>query len=259
MVDRGAPEVRVLANADAAVSILLDEIRRAIAPRPAAGGSRSLVGFATGGTYTAMLKALGAELEAGRIDAASFVATHLDEYLGYPPKRRGGMVHELGTNCPALLTMLSAGTFFPVPHVDADSALRAHDELLQRAGGVKLQFLGIGRNGHLAFNEPGTPFDSGFHRTRLAETTREDARARFAPEEPPRDAVTSGLATILAADRLVLCAFGAAKAEAVTAMLRGDVSVACPASVVRRHRNVLVLLDRAAAQGLAAALARNDA
>lgn len=252
MPERVALEVRVLANAEAAVPILLDEIRRATAQRATAKGP-ALVGFATGGTYTAMLKALGAELDSGRIDARSFVATHLDEYLGYPPERRGGMVHELGTNCPALLAMLRAGTFFPVPHVDADRALRAHEELLQRAGGVKLQFLGIGRNGHLAFNEPGTPFESGFHRTRLAETTREDARARFAPAEPPREAVTSGLATILAADRLVLCAFGAAKAEAVAAMLRGEVSVVCPASVLRQHRNVLVLLDREAAQGLGAA------
>ena len=241
------PEIRILATAAAAVPVLLDEIRRV-----AGSGSRPLVGFATGGTYTAMLQALGAELQSGRIDAGTFTATHLDEYLGFPPERRGGMVHELGTACPPLLAMLRGGTFFPVPHDGTPASLQQHEARLLRAGGVQVQFLGIGRNGHLAFNEPGTPFDSGFHRTVLAETTRDDARARFAPEEPPRDAVTSGLATILAAKRLVLCAFGAAKRDAVVAMLRGPVVPACPASLLRRHGNALVLLDPAAAAGLGA-------
>ena len=142
----------------------------------------------------------------------------------------------------------------PEHHSDRQRYLQCngHQQRLQRAGGVKLQLLGIGRNGHLAFNEPGTSFDTGFHVTKLAETTRDDARARFAPEEPPHDAVTSGLATIHAAERLVLCAFGAAKREAVRAMLRGEVTEACPASMVRRHGNVLVLLDPAAAAGLVA-------
>lgn len=252
MSERAAagPEVNILATADAAVPVLLDEIRRVVG-----SGRRPLVGFATGGTYTAMLQALGTELQSGRIDSGAFTATHLDEYLGFPPERRGGMVHELGTACPPLLAMLRNGTFFPVPHDGTPASLQQHETRLLRAGGVQVQFLGIGRNGHLAFNEPGTPFDSGFHRTVLAETTRDDARARFAPEEPPCDAVTSGLATILAAKRLVLCAFGAAKREAVVAMLRGPVVPACPASLLRRHPHALVLLDPAAAAGLGAAAA----
>jgi len=128
--------------------------------------------------------------------------------------------------------------------------MRAHEQRLQRAGGVRLQFLGIGRNGHVAFNEPGTPFELDFHLTTLAATTRDDARARFAPDEPPRQAVTSGLATIAASQRLVLCAFGKAKADAVRAMLKGEVCPACPATALRAHRNLLVLLDREAAGGL---------
>ena len=247
-----APQVRILPAAADAVPLLLDEIRRVIA-----ASRLPLLGFATGGTYTAMLAALGHELAAGRLDPATFVATHLDEYLGFAPDRRGGMVHELCEACPPLRDMLSRGTFLPVPHDGSDEGLRAHAARLQRAGGVLLQFLGIGRNGHLAFNEPGTPFDSGFHVTRLAETTREDARKRFSPEEPPREAATSGIDTILQARRLVLCAFGANKAPAVRAMLQGPESTACPASVLRRHADVLVLLDRAAAGELAAASVRS--
>lgn len=242
-----APEVRILPAAADAVPLLLDEIRAAIH-----GARLPLLGFATGGTFTAMLHALGGELAAGRIDPASFVATHLDEYLGFAPDRRGGMVHELCEACPPLGEMLRRGTFLPVPHDGGEAGLAAHAARLARAGGVRLQFLGIGRNGHLAFNEPGTSFDSGFHVTTLAETTRDDARRRFAPEEPPQRAATSGLATILQAQRLVLCAFGGNKAAAVRAMLRGQETTACPASVVRRHANLLVLLDRDAAAGLEA-------
>ena len=237
------PEVRLLENPAAALPVLLDEVRALLAKQP-----RPLLGFATGGTFTAFLQALQLELANGRLAGAdTLLATHLDEYIGFPPDGVGGMVHELGTACPHLLHMLARGTFFPVPHDDDAASIRAHEQRLQRAGGVQLQFLGIGRNGHLAFNEPGTAFDSGFHATTLAATTREDARARFRPAEPPTRAVTSGIATILLAKRLVLCAFGKAKAAAVAAMLQGPIDVACPASVVRTHGNVLVLLDREAA------------
>ncbi len=239
------PQIRILPAAADAVPLLLDEIRRVVTT-----SRQPLLGFATGGTYAAMLRALGDELVAGRLDPKAFVATHLDEYLGFGPDRRGGMVHELCEVCPPLREMLRRGTFLPVPHDGSDAGLLAHAARLSRAGGVVLQFLGIGRNGHLAFNEPGTPFESGFHVTRLAETTREDARKRFAPEEPPREAATSGIDTILQARRLVLCAFGANKAPAVRAMLHGPESTACPASVLRRHADVLVLLDHAAAAGL---------
>ncbi|MCA8975646.1 MAG: 6-phosphogluconolactonase [Planctomycetes bacterium] len=237
------PVIRVLSTAEAAVPIVLDEIRRA------AGEGRKLLGLATGGTYAASWRALGDELQAGRL-RPEFLLTHLDEYLDFGPERRGGMVHELVTACPPIAAMLRAGTFLPVPHLADPAALATHEQRLTRAGGVALQFLGIGRNGHIAFNEPGTAFDRGFHVTALAETTRSDARSRFAPDEVPRRAITSGIATILGARRLVLSAFGQAKAAAVAAMLRGEINPQCPASALRRHADVLVLLDHEAAAGL---------
>src|SRR5262245_22357049 len=124
-----AAEVRVLANAEAAVPLLLGELRALLAR-----ARQPLVSFATGGTYAAFLRALAAELQPG---ARGFRATHLDEYLGFAPAQRGGMVHELATHCPPLLEMLRAGTFVPVPNDGSDAALRAHEERLQRAGGVQ--------------------------------------------------------------------------------------------------------------------------
>lgn len=243
--DHGQPEVRVLAGAAAATDVLLGELRGALA-----SGGRPLVSFATGNTFTAWFARLAAEFASGRLSPHDFVGTHLDEYLGHAPTQRGGMVHELTERCAGFGAMLARGTFLPVPGDGAAMSLAAHEARLSRAGGVQLQFLGIGRNGHLAFNEPGTPFEIGFHVTELAATTREDARARFAPDEPPTHAVTAGLASILAARRVVLCAFGAGKAAAVRAMLQGPVDPSCPASVLRRHDNVLVLLDAAAAAGV---------
>lgn len=242
-----APTVRILNHASEAVPLLLAEVR-ALTARP----GRPLLGFATGGTFTAFFHALAAELAAGRLDAGRLVATHLDEYLGFGPDRFGGMVHELGEGCPPLREWLARGAFFPVPNDGAPASIAAHEARLRELGGVQLQFLGIGRNGHLAFNEPGTSFASGFHVTELAETTRADARARFAPQEPPTRAVTSGLATIAAAKRLVLCAFGSKKAPAVRAMLRGPIDPACPASLLRQHPDAHVLLDREAAAELTA-------
>lgn len=237
-----SPTIQVLPSAADAVEPVLAELRRAIADRP-----NCLVSFATGASHAAVLQRLAVDLAQQRPSVREFLATHLDEYIGYGPDRRGGMVHELRTRCPPFEAMLRRGTFVPVPCDGEAEPLRRHEQRLLAAGGVALQLLGIGRNGHLAFNEPGTPFDLGFHVAELAATTRDDARRRFAPEQPPRRAATAGIASILAARRLVLCAFGRAKAEAVRAMLEGPIAPSCPASALRLHGNVLVLLDAEAA------------
>lgn len=241
------PEVRIFATAEAALEPALRELGAAVA-----GGGTPLVSFATGATYAAFFARLQPLLAGGALGPGGFCATHLDEYQHCAPGQPGGMVHELLRACPAFADLLPQGRFLPVPAAGDPASLRAHEAALAARGGVALQFLGIGRNGHLAFNEPGTPFDLGFHVTALAATTRDDARVRFQPRPVPTHAVTAGIASILSARRLVLCAFGAAKAAAVAAMLRGEVGPQCPASALRRHGNALVLLDRQAAQGLGA-------
>ena len=250
MDQQAKTEVRVLAGAESAVALLLEEVCAVVKAKGADQDQRPLVSFATGDTFTAFFRALDAEIHAGRINPSEFVGTHLDEYMGFEPERAGGMVHELILRCPALRDMLARGSFLPVPCHGAEGSLRAHEERLERAGGIKLQLLGIGRNGHVAFNEPGASFDEGYHVTMLAESTRADAKPRFVPDQPPRRAVTAGVKSILGAERIVLCAFGSGKAEAVRAMLKGDISPNCPASALRRHKNVLVLLDPAAASSL---------
>ena len=124
-----------------------------------------------------------------------------------------------------------------------------HERRIRRLGGAGLQIVGIGANGHLGFNEPGSPFDGVSRVVRLAEGTRRDNARYFGgdPARVPTHAITQGIATILSARSLVLLASGAVKAEAVARALLGPVGVDCPASALQGHPDVAVLLDREAA------------
>jgi glucosamine-6-phosphate deaminase len=235
-------EIRILADSADAIENALEELRGVDA---AAG--LPLVSFATGKTYAPLFRRIAEDVDRGELDLGAYTGTHPDEFLGHGPDREGGMAHELLFSCPPLETLARRGTFFPVPAVDDPRELVAHGERLSRAGGVVLQFLGLGPNGHIAFNEPSSRVEDGFHCVRLAQSTRRGVRTRFAPAEPPERAITAGIGELLKARRIVLIATGAAKALAVRAMLAGEMASSCPASYLRRHRNVLVLLDRPAA------------
>lgn len=204
-----------------------------------------LVCLATGSTFADFYRSLNGDSECLQ---APCVFTHLDEYAGFQVDTPGGMAWELQQELPALQGLQQRGRFFPFPN-DA-SALGAHASRIQALGGVALQFLGIGRNGHLAFNEPGSDPDASFHGVQLHPWTIEDMGARFGAAPTPTGALTSGLADILAARRIVFVARGAGKAEAVRRMLQEPPHVDCPASHLQGHPNVILLLDRAAASRL---------
>ncbi len=226
------------ADPDSVDAALFDAFRAAVQEH-----REGWIGFATGDTYAGFFQRIADAVDMGALDLGDVYATHLDEYVGCAPTTPGGMVHELVTRCPPLSDLLHAGRFLPVPYVGTEASLDDHERRLAARGGVALQFLGLGRNGHFAFNEPGTPFERGFHRTALAPETRVDAMDRFDPEEPPSEAVTAGPATVLAARRLVVAAKGAAKAPALRDMLEGPIDPGCPASVLRRHADCVVYAD----------------
>jgi glucosamine-6-phosphate deaminase len=134
---------------------------------------------------------------------------------------------------------------------DLATACTAYERAIADAGGVDLQLLGIGTDGHLAFNEPGSSLRSRTRIKTLTEQTRADNARFFAGiDDVPRHVLTQGLGTIGDARHLVLLATGATKADAVQAMVEGPVSAACPASVLQLHPHATVLLDDAAAAGL---------
>lgn len=136
-----------------------------------------------------------------------------------------------------------------VPYGNTIEDANAYDEQVK---GVDVQLLGIGRNGHIGFNEPGTPFTERTHIVELTENTR-DANKRFFDNDinkVPTHAITQGIGTVMDAKKILLVANGEGKADAVKAMIEGPVDPACPASVLQNHPDVVVIVDEAAASKL---------
>lgn len=187
----------------------------------------------------------------GDVSFSRSTSFNLDEYVGlagdHPQSYRHFMQDELfgptdfNTEQAHLPDGLAAD-----PEVEAQRY-----EAAIRAQGVDLQLLGIGMNGHIGFNEPGTPFDSVTHVIELAEQTRQSNAIYFdSIDLVPRQAITMGISTIMAAKAIVLLAVGAAKAEIIARALEGPVDPSCPASILQRHPDVTVILDEEAAAGL---------
>jgi len=239
-------EVVILESKAAAGALVADEIVRLIDEV-----KNPVLGLATGSTPLPVYQALRERL-AGH-DVSHVRGFALDEYVGldaaHPESYRSVITREviepLGLD-PDLIR---------VPNGDLETIRHAGDDYerdIIEAGGVDIQLLGIGTDGHIGFNEPGSSFASTTRLKTLTEQTRED-NARFFDwlDEVPRHCITQGLGTILRARHLVLLAFGESKADAVAAALEGPVSAILPASAVQLHPHVTVVLDEAAASKLA--------
>ncbi|MBT8039649.1 MAG: glucosamine-6-phosphate deaminase, partial [Xanthomonadales bacterium] len=213
----------------------------------------AVLGFATGGTPIALYRELIARHRAGAASFEQVTSFNLDEYLGVAP------------DDPQSYRAYMDREFFD--HVDIDRAkthlpacpagenpqnvgLR-YEALIRDAGGVDLQILGIGQNGHIGFNEPSSSLASRTRVKTLTPRTLEDNSRLFEPGEvQPRLAITMGIGTIMDARRILLLATGESKAGAVARMVEGPVSAMCPASVLQLHETVTVLIDEAAAAQL---------
>lgn len=175
----------------------------------------------------------------------------LDEYVGVPPAEP--------RNCASLLRRsvaeawgISRDRFFAVTSDEREAlaGVRRHEQRIAEAGGLDVIVLGLGQNGHLGFNEPGSAPDSTGRVLELDAISVEANRKWFGGHYAPAKGVTVGLKTILAARRVLILAFGSQKAAAVRAMVRGPVGDRCPASFLQRHPHVHAYLDREAAAGL---------
>lgn len=209
----------------------------------------SVLGVATGGSPLPAYAALSGH----RLDMSAVRAFALDEYVGLPaghPQSYGEVVRREVTE---RLGMDPAHVRVPAGNAqDPQQAADDYDAAIRAAGGVDVQLLGIGHNGHIAFNEPGSAFGSRTRVEVLAERTRAANARYFTSEgEVPRRCITQGLGTILEARHLLLVAAGADKAGILARALHGEVSVDCPASVLQLHPHVTVVADEAAAARLA--------
>lgn len=200
------------------------------------------------GVYRAFVR------EAGNLDLSRAATFNLDEYLGLAPGDprtfRAYMTEHLFDH----LGFTPERCHVPDPELaraDLQAYCEGYERAIQEAGGLELQLLGLGRNGHIAFNEPGASRDSRTRRVELNEVTREDAVGTFGSvDDVPRAAITMGVATILEAKRIRVLAFGAGKAEVLRRALTDPVGPELPATYLRGHQGLEFWVDEAAATGL---------
>ncbi|MBT9256421.1 glucosamine-6-phosphate deaminase [Phycicoccus sp. MAQZ13P-2] len=218
-------------------------------------GHASVLGLATGSSPLGLYRELGRAVAEGRADFSGTYGVALDEYVGLPPGHPEGYRQVLLREVCGVIGL--APERLEVPDgsaTDADAleaAAAAYEARIEELGGVDVQVLGIGANGHLGFNEPGSALASRTRVKRLsARTRRDNARFFTGLDDVPTHCLTQGLGTILAARRLVLVATGDAKTEAVAAALEGPLTASVPASVLQWHPDTVVCLDEAAAAGL---------
>ena len=211
-----------------------------------------VLGLATGGTPVKMYAELVRMGREGKLDFSRVVTFNLDEYVGLAPDHDQSYRYFMDSNLFDKVNIRKENTHLPDGMAsDLDAMCASYEKAIQQAGGIDLQLLGIGGNGHVGFNEPGSPADS---RTRVVDLTPETIRdnSRFFKDESevPRRAVSMGIATVLDAREIVLLADGAHKAEAVARSVEGSVSPDVPASFLQEHEKCIFFLDRKAASRL---------
>ncbi len=238
----------VAPDAECAARWVADEIESLVR-----GAAAPVLGLATGSTPLGVYRELARRAAAG-LSFARLTTFNLDEYLGLAPDHPASFRAYVERHVVQPLGLDPRRVHLPPSDVDgarADEAALAYERAIQAAGGIDLLLLGVGPNGHLAFNEPGSERDSRTRVVELAPETRAaNARDFPAGEEVPRRAITMGIATILEARALRVLAFGAHKADVVARALEGPVGPAVPASFLRGHADVRVLLDPPAARAL---------
>lgn len=207
-----------------------------------------VLGLATGATFEPLYRRLGLSCRAGDLSFARATCFNLDEYVGIGPGEPGSFRAAMRRALFDHVDVRPERMHIPdgtAPDLAREAA--RYEAAIVAAGGIGLQLLGIGRNGHVGFNEPGSSPTSRTREVRLSDSTREANRPAFPAGAVPERAITMGLGTILEARRLVLVATGGAKRAALTAALGGPISPDCPASALRRHPGLHVVADREAA------------
>lgn len=207
-----------------------------------------VLGLATGSSPVGAYEKLVEWYEAGDLDFSEVTTVNLDEYRGLPRENEQSYGYFMQKHLFGKVNIDRSRTFLPDGTAsDSEKECRRYDEIIRSAGGVDLQLLGMGHNGHIGFNEPGSHFEKGTHCVDLAESTIRANRRFFASmEEVPRQAYTMGIGTILSARRILLIVSGKEKAEILNRALFGSVTSKVPASILQFHGDVTVVADEAA-------------
>lgn len=226
------------ALSERAAFILLDAIR---------DDPKTVLGLPTGATPIGMYQRVVSECKREYRCFRDVVSFNLDEYVGIPRDHPGSYFRFMQRYLFDHVDIDAKNTHIPNGRApDLTVECNRYERLIKNAGGLALTFLGLGSNGHIAFNEPGTPFDSRTHVVTLSESTRKANAAFFVDQPVPTHAITMGVATILDSRRIVLLASGVKKREAIARLRSAEQSANFPASALWNHPNVTVLVDQAA-------------
>jgi glucosamine-6-phosphate deaminase len=240
-------EVIILPTAADVGDLAADKIASVVADRPTA-----VIGLATGSSPADIYANLAHRVQQGRLSFARATAFALDEYVGIPIDHPASYAQVISKHVVEPLGFEREQVHVPDGRAaDLADAARDFEEAIASAGGIDLQILGIGANGHIGFNEPTSSFASRTRLKTLASRTRED-NARFFSDvsEVPMYCLTQGLGTILEARELLLVAQGEAKSEAVALAIEGPLSSMVPASALQLHPHATVIVDEDAASRL---------
>ena len=212
----------------------------------------SVLGLATGSSPIPTYQHLIELYKAGAVDFSHAVSYNLDEYVGLNPDHPCSYHYFMMDQLFNHVNMRPEAIHVPCGNAsDLDAGAKAYDAAIEQAGGIDMQLLGIGRNGHIGFNEPSDHFMDACHVADLTESTIEANTRLFEDSsQVPRQAVSLGIGAIMRARAVVLIATGEDKAQAIHDAIHNDVTPKVPASILKYHPNVIFLLDKAAASRL---------
>lgn len=209
---------------------------------------KCILGLATGSTPIGAYQQLIAWYQKGDIDFSEVTSVNLDEYKGLSPENDQSYRYFMNTNLFDHINIKKENTYVPDGlEPDADKACSRYNQIIADLGGIDLQLLGLGNNGHIGFNEPGSAFEKETHCVDLTQSTI-NANARFfsSLSEVPRQAYTMGIKTIMQAKKIVVAVSGAGKASIVREAFFGPITPQVPASVLQLHNDVTLVGDAAA-------------
>ena len=237
-------KVIVTKNYDELSKVAANEMAMVVKNNP-----KAILGLATGGSPIGMYKELIRMNKEGEIDFSKVTTVNLDEYVGLSGDHPQSYRYFMNENLFNHINIDKKNTYVPNGLAkNIEEECKNYDNKIENLGGTDVQLLGIGNNGHIAFNEPDEDLVSGTHLTNLTQDTIQ-ANARFfdSIDEVPKTALTMGLGGIMKSKKIIVIASGESKAEAVKAMVNGKISTKMPASMLQMHRDVTVVVDKAAA------------
>ena len=213
---------------------------------------KCVLGLATGSTPIGTYKQLVEWYKKGDVDFSEVTTVNLDEYKGLSPENDQSYRYFMNTNLFDHVNIDKTRTFVPNGlEADSEKACSDYNQIIQDCGGIDLQLLGLGNNGHIGFNEPSNAFEKETHCVALTQSTI-DANARFfaSMDEVPKEAYTMGIKTIMQAKKIVVVVNGAQKADIVKKAFFGPITPEVPASILQLHNDVTVVGDEAALSAL---------